>query len=115
MQYPQANDELKEQVRRVMQYHVGYLHRIDRDDLTARIFGEVTDNYDRKIRDALSDLPVVHDGGYFVPLNHREADGYIAGMKSRMAAIAQKIRIIQDHLRREAEPVQVEQMQLLEA
>jgi hypothetical protein len=92
-----------------MLYHVGYLHRIDRDDLTRRIFGEVTDNYDRKIRDALSDLPVVWDQGYFVPTSHDEAEGYRNQMTSRIRAIRDRLDIVDGYLRaqREAYRVQV--------
>ncbi len=112
--YPQADTELIQQVWDVMRLHAGYMHRIDRADLARRIFGKATESNDRKIRDALSELPVVWDNGYFVPTSYREAEGYIAGMKSRQAAIAQKIRIIEGHLRRANEPIKVEQMMLME-
>ena len=110
--YPQANSDLKDQVWAVMQFHRGYLHRIDREDLTHQVFGKVTESYDRKVRDALSELPVVWNDGYFVPVNEREAEGYIAQMKSRQAAIGQRLRILQEYLTRQREPVQVEQMKL---
>ena len=110
--YPQADDPLVEQVWQVMSWHVGYVHRIDRGELTKIVFGKVTKTYDRKVRDALSELPVVWNDGYFVPVNEREAEGYIAQMKSRQAAIGQRLRILQEYLTRQREPVQVEQMKL---
>ena len=111
-QYPQADTELKDKVWQLMQFHRGYLHRIDRNELTTRIFGKFTDTKDRKVRDALSELPVVWDDGYFIPLTREEAQGYISGMKSRQAAIQSKLHIIDDYLRHDAQPVKVEQIQI---
>ena len=112
--YPQADDPLIEKVWQVMQFHTGKMHRLQRSELTKRIYGKVTKSYDRKIRDALSELPVIWDDGYFVPINEREAEGYISAMRSRQAAIGQRLRILDEYLRCNQEPVRVEQMQLLE-
>ena len=112
--YPQASDELVERVWAVMQFHHGYLQRIDRDVLTRRIFGKATKSYDRKIRDALSELPVVWDDGYFIPVSEGEAEGYISAMRSRQAAIGKRLHVLDAYLKRRREPVQVEQMKLME-
>ena len=69
----ETNDELTAQVWQVMQSHKGFASRIDRDRLTLAVCGRVTDNYDRKVRDALAELPVVWDDGYFIPANDAEA------------------------------------------
>lgn len=107
--YPQADNELIQQVWNVMRYRAGYLHRIDRAELTRRVFGKATESNDRKIRDALSELPVVWNDGYFVPTSPREAQGYIASMKSRQAAIGKRLRVLEDYLKEENEPVKVHQ------
>ena len=114
--YPQADNELRDKVWAVMnKYHRGYDERISRKRLIAGIFGKKpTESLDRKVRDALSELPVVWDDGYFIPLTREEAQGYIASMKSRQAAIQSKLHIIDNYLRHDAQPVKVEQMQLLE-
>jgi hypothetical protein len=112
--YPQADDPLVEQVWQVMSWHVGYVHRIDRGELTKIVFGKVTKTYDRKVRDALSELPVVWDDGYFVPRDQREAQGYVSAMRSRQAAIGKRLRVLDEYLTREREPVKVKQMRLVE-
>ena len=114
MTYPQADDPLVAEVWQVMRWHIGFVHRIDRALLSVRVFGKYSDNNDRKIRDALTELPVVWDDGYFVPINEREAQGYIASMRSRQAAIGKRLRILDDYLTQEREPVKVRQMELVE-
>ena len=107
--YPQADDPLVAEVWQVMRWRAGYVSRIQRSDLTRIIFGKDTETNDRKIRDALTELPVVWDDGYFVPINEREAQGYIASMRSRQAAIGKRLRILDDYLTKEREPVKVAQ------
>ena len=110
--YPQSTSELKDFVWRLMQRHKGYLHRIGRDTLTIRATGKASKSYDRKVRDALSELPVVWDDGYFIPVSRGEASLYITQMKSRQAAIGCKIKIIEDYLRHD-QPIKAEQMHLI--
>ena len=112
--YPESDDALVRKVWQIMQQHKGHAHRIERDRLIVHVFGRVTKTYDRQLRDALSELPVVWDNGYFVPVDRDEAKGYIESMRSRIGAIAGKVRIIEDHLRHETEPVKVAQPKLLE-
>ena len=114
MNYPQADSALVEQVWELIRWHTGYDSRIDRKDLTFDVFGQYTESLDRKVRDALAELPVVWDDGYFVPTSYEEAEGYIAGMRSRQAAIGQRLRVLDDYLRRQQEPVQGEQMTWME-
>ena len=111
--YPQADDPLVDQVWQLMQWHKGKMHRIQRSEVTKRIYGKVTKSLDRKIRDALAELPVIWDDGYFVPINEHEAEGYISAMRSRQAAIGQRLRVLDAYLTREREPVKVEQWSLL--
>ena len=112
--YPTADTNLTADVWRVMQTRKGYQNRIQRDRLTLAVFGRYNDSLDRKVRDALSNLPVVWSDGYFVPTSIDEAEDYIAGMRSRQAAIGQRLRVLDDYLRRQREPVKVQQMQLME-
>ena len=112
MDYPQTNAELTERIWRLMQWHEGRERRIDRADLTRRIYGRVTTSLDRKVRDALAELPVVWDGGYFIPKTDEEAEQYRAAMRSRQAAIGKRLRVLDDWLTQQREPERVEQMRL---
>lgn len=110
--YPQANDEMVALVWAVMQRHIGRDRRIERETLTFAVFRKVSQSYDRKLRDALSQLPIVWDDGYFIPTSKEEAEGYIASNLSRIRNLGRKNWIIERYLRQQAEPVQVEQMKL---
>ena len=112
--YPQTDSELTERIWRLMQWHTGKERRIQRGDLTRRIYGRVTTSLDRKVRDALAELPIVWDGGYFIPETKQEAEDYIASMRSRQASIGQRLRIVENYLRQQGEPERVEQMRLME-
>ena len=74
--HPQATDETVDLVWEVMQRHIGRNRRIQRETLTFAVFRKVSQSYDRKLRDALSQLPVVWDDGYFIPANDKEAKAY---------------------------------------
>jgi hypothetical protein len=112
--YPTADDDLTREVWRAMMNHKGRDRRIDREELTYLIFGKVTKSKDRKVRDALSNLPVVWDQGYFVPTSHDEAEGYRNQMTSRIRAIRDRLEIVDGYLRTQREPERVEQPALLE-
>ena len=112
--YPQATDETVDLVWEVMQRHIGRGKRIQRETLTIAVFRKVSQSYDRKLRDALSQLPVVWDNGYFIPTSKEEAKGYIAANRSRIRNLGKKNWIVERYLRQQAEPVQVEQMKLME-
>ena len=109
--YPQADDKLKRTIWRLMQTHTGYDRRVDRDELVQRV-KRLTQTSDRQVRDAISELPIVWDDGYFIPTSYNEASGYIASMRSRQAAIGQRLRVLDDYLRTQREPVKVEQAEL---
>lgn len=109
-----STDPMVYRVWDVMQAHKGFDRRLDRNRLTFKLFGKVNDNLDRKIRDAIAELPVVWDDGYFIPTNYDEASGYIAGMRSRQAAIGQRLRVLDDYLRAQREPV-TKQLELMDA
>lgn len=113
MDYPQTSDQLTERVWQIMQRHKGYDRRIDRDTLTFAVYRKVSKSYDRKVRDALAELPVVWDGGYFIPVTDDEAKSYREQMKSRQAAIGKRLRVLDDWLHEQREPVKYEQVQLL--
>lgn len=112
--YPQTDNALTDKIWHVMQRHKGKDRRIDRDRLTYLVFGTVSDNKDRKVRDALSELPVVWNDGYYIPQTEREAQDYIASMRSRQASIGQRLRIVEDYLKAEREPERVTQLELME-
>ncbi len=107
------SDPLVAQVWAVMQDYKGYEHRIDRTRLTCIVLNWATDNNDRKVRDALAELPVIWQDGYFIPANQAEADAYIASMRSRQASIGQRLRVLDDYLRQTRDPAR--QMTLNEA
>ena len=85
----------------------------DRDALVYRV-RRLMKTSDRQVRDAIAELPVVWDDGYFIPTSYNEASGYIASMRSRQAAIGQRLRVLDDYLRTQCEPVKVEQMSWVE-
>jgi hypothetical protein len=109
MTYPKADADLRSRVWRLMQRHEGYERRISRDKLCYWMGAS-----DRAVRDALAQLPVVWDGGYFVPKTKDEAAEYLAKMHSRQARIGEKIRLVEDWLRERREPEKVEQLELME-
>ena len=118
--YPQADDELTARVWDIMRtWHRGPDHRVDRSTLAWAIFGRVvyTDSYnirpsyDRRMRDALSRLPVVHDDGYFVPETFEEAEAYMNRERSRIRSLAKRQRMLNDWLRHRREP-EIRQLEL---
>ena len=109
-----STDPLVETVWYVLTLCKGYENRISRNDLVYSVYGEINDNLDRKVRDALAELPVIWNDGYFVPTSYTEAADYIAGMRSRQAAIGQRLRVLDDYLRAQREPVSVRQLELME-
>ena len=113
MEFYQSDDKLKSEIWRVMQRHKGYDRRIARETLTFAVCRKVSKSYDRQVRDALSELPIVWDDGYYIPATREEAEGYIASMKSRQAAIGQRLRVLDQYLRTISEPVRVEQLEWL--
>ena len=95
-----------------MQRHIGVDRRIQRETLTFAVFRKVSQSYDRKLRDALSQIPVVWDDGYFIPASMEEAKGYLASNRSRIVNLGKKNWIDERYLRQQAEPIKVEQMEL---
>jgi len=116
MKYHHLNpeDELVKKIWEIMQYHKGYERRIARETLTFAATKSLTKNTDRKVRDALAELPVIWQDGYFIPVTQEEADAYIASMRSRQAAIGQRLRVLDGYLRQRREPEHAEQMKLME-
>jgi len=107
------SDPLVAQVWEIMQAHRGYGQRIDRNVLTVAVFKEVNDNNDRKVRDALAELPVIWDDGYFIPVTREEAEVYIGSMKSRQARIGQRLFVLDTYFKQSQSPAR--QMTLNEA
>ena len=110
--YPQADYDLVQRTWDIMQRHIGREKRINRELLIVAVFGAINENYDRQLRDALAKLPVIWEDGYFIPKNNREAAGYRISMKSRQAAIGQRLKVLDDYLRTLG--ADVEQLSLLE-
>ena len=109
MEFYQADENLKRTIWNLMQAHTGFANRVDRDALVYRV-KRLMKTSDRQVRDAIAELPIVWDDGYFIPQTHDEAQDYIAGMRSRQAAIGQRLRVLDDYLRAQREPVRVEQL-----
>ena len=112
--YPESDDALVRKVWQIMQQHKGHAHRIERDRLIVHVFGRVTKTYDRQLRDALSELPVIWQDGYFIPETKQEAQEYIASMRSRQVSIGQRLQVLEGYLKQRREPERVEQMKLME-
>lgn len=107
------DDVLVAQVWEIMQRHKGFAQRIDREKLTLQVFDRVTANNDRKVRDALAELPVVWQDGYYIPVSEAEAEVYVMSMKSRQVRIAQRLSLLNRYLREQQSPAR--QMKLDEA
>ena len=107
--YPQTNDKLIERIWRIMQRCKGYDHRIARETLVIAACGRWSDSYDRKIRDAIAELPIIWDDGYFIPETFREADKYRASMISRIASISKRLQILDDWLKENQQELKYEQ------
>jgi len=123
MTYPKSNLDLDRRVEYTMRmYHFGYRNRIARDSLAVEVYGRecldkqgnVKDSYDRKLRDALSELPVIWQDGYFVPATRREAEGYLGRERKKAVSILQRVRSVETHLRTQGERVNWRQEKLLE-
>ena len=98
--YPQADNALIERLQWIMERHyTGYQNRVDRDTLTTHVMGSTNDSNDRKVRDAIAELPIVWDDGYFLPVSRAEARAFQATMTSRMASISKRLRVLDDYLR----------------
>jgi hypothetical protein len=110
--YPQADYDLIQRTWDVMQRHKGRDNRISRELLVVAVFGTISETYDRQLRDALAHLPIIWENGYFIPESHREAAGYRISMQSRQSAISQRLRVLDDYLRKLGDDV--EQLSLLE-
>ena len=95
--YPSSDYKLISRVWVVMQNHVGFLARIGRRRLVNIVMHRWSESNDRKIRDALSELPVIWDRGYFIPANEKEAEGYVAAMRSRQASIGRRLKVLDNH------------------
>jgi len=112
--YPQTNGKLTERVWRIMQRYKGYDYRIARETLVIAACGRWSDSYDRKIRDAIAELPIIWDDGYFVPRTFQEANKYQASMISRIASINKRLRILDTWLKENQQTLKYEQPELLE-
>ena len=110
--YPQADYDLIQRTWDIMQRHKGRDRRISRELLIVSVFGTISETYDRQLRDALAQLPVIWENGYFIPESHREAESYRASMQSRQAAIGQRLQVLDEYLRKLGSDV--EQLSLLE-
>jgi hypothetical protein len=114
--YPQADQDLTTRVKEIMHRdHTGYENRISRRDLVLKVLNTINDDSDdRKLRDALSQLPVIWYNGYFIPTieDQDKVDAYTGGNVSRIRNLGRKNWIVERYLREQAEPVQVEQMEL---
>jgi len=112
--YPQADDRLTERVWRIMQRYKGHDNRLARETLVIAVCGKWSDSYDRKVRDAIAELPIIWDDGYFIPRTFQEANKYQASMISRIASINKRLRILDTWLKENQQELRYEQAKLLE-
>jgi len=122
--YPQTNDKLTKRVWRIMQKHRGYDNRVKRDLLALEVCGpdcinwldrgswSVKKSSDRKVRDAIAELPIIWDDGYFIPRTFQEANKYQASMISRITSISKRLRILDTWLKENQQELRYEQEML---
>jgi len=111
--YPQADDPTIRRLWMIMQRHRGYDNRISREALTFAMFTKVSKSYDRKVRDAIAELPIIWDDGYFIPRTFQEANKYQASMISRITSISKRLRILDTWLKENQQELRYEQRVLL--
>ena len=108
--YPKADDEFVRRVERYMKTRcVGYEMRASRNFL-AYFF----DTSDRKIRDALSQIPGVcqQDKGYFIPVSREEALPYMNTLRSYIKSFRERLVALEGYLATVQEPQKAEQLTL---
>jgi len=107
--YPQADDPTIRRLWMIMQRHRGHENRISREALTFAMFTKVSKSYDRKVRDAIAELPIIWDDGYFIPRTFQEANKYQASMISRITSISKRLRILDTWLKENQQELRYEQ------
>jgi hypothetical protein len=108
--YPQADDEFVRRVERYMNmHHKGYENRVSRHMLNF-----VLRTNDRKIRDALSQIPGVcqQDKGYFIPTSREEALPYMNTLRSYIKSFRERLVALEGYLATVQEPQKAEQLTL---
>jgi hypothetical protein len=117
MNYPQTDTELTQRIWQVMQAHVGIDNRITRKALVAQSCGMWTTANDRKVRDALSELPVISTstagGGYWLPASESEVNAWESEMLSRTQEIYKRINLARRWVKVNRQPERAEQMRLV--
>jgi hypothetical protein len=100
----------------IMANHIGRENRISRGQLLVKVRWYYPTAYDRQIREALAQTPVISSsgsGGYWLPANREEVEAYLSELSSRQARIAERKRIISEWMIQKSEPI-VHQPALLE-
>jgi hypothetical protein len=114
----QGDDLLKQRVWKIMQSHVGYENKIGRHNLVLHACGNYTRTNYRKVRDALSELPVISTstggGGYWLPASDDEINRWEDEMLSRTKQIYKRIFLARTWLKQNRQPERAVQPQLLE-
>lgn len=116
MTFTDIDQQFIQTVLAIMASHVGRENRISRPQLLMKVRRFYPTAYDRQLRDALAQTPVISSsgsGGYWLPANRKEVDAYLSELSSRQARIAERKRIISDWITRQSEPI-VHQPALLE-
>ena len=108
----ETDDPLIELLWNCMQHHIGYDKRISRKALVAYIQWNM-DATDRQVRDAIAELPIISTskdgGGYWIPANDAEFMTWCGEMNSRAKQIFKRVRLVNDYMKREKQPVKYEQ------
>ena len=107
MTYPKSNLDLDRRVRIMDIMREGHSSEVERlldvmDDIYAQL---VTMDFP----DALSELPVIWQDGYFVPATRREAEGYLGRERKKAVSILQRVRSVEAHLRTQGERVWIQE------
>lgn len=113
-----SDEYLKRKVWQIMQLHVGIDNRINRKSLVEQACGMWTSANDRKVRDALSELPVISTstggGGYWLPASESEINAWESEMLSRTQEIFKRISLARKWLRMNRQPAKAQQPMLLD-
>ena len=113
-----GDEVLKRRVQKIMESHVGIENRVTRRSLVEQACGFWTRTNDRKVRDVVSELPVISTstggGGYWMPADDDEINRWEDEMLSRTHEIYKRIKLAREWLKAHKQKETVRQPMLLE-
>lgn len=119
MTYPKSDTSLQDKIANILRDHVGRDNRISRDCLVHLATGEINPTNDRKVRDAIANMPMVlstlrEGGGYWWGRDIQEANAYANEQWSRITGTIENVNSRIEYFKMYSDPEIVVQLELLE-